>query len=27
VQSKHRVFRFVEDRQLMDRIVDAPLKP
>ena len=26
VQSKHRVFRFVEDRQLMDRIVDAPLK-
>jgi len=27
VKAHHPVFRFVEDRQLMDRIVEAPVKP
>ena len=27
VKDKHATFRFAEDRELMDRIVDAPAKP
>jgi NAD-dependent dihydropyrimidine dehydrogenase PreA subunit len=27
VKAKHAIFRFAEDRELMDRIADAPVKP